>query len=123
MTPFVIEALRRNGLDRGDRLILQSFDEQTLRTSARDLPSIPRVFLMERTIAERWLKPARLREAAAFVTGIGPAKQIVEARPDVVEMGARCGSDGHSVYVPRRLDRTIRQRRRGNALFPLYAGR
>ena len=84
MTPFVIDALRRNGLTTNEGLILQSFDEQTLRALASELPATPRVFLMERTIAERWLQPARLRDAKAFVTGIGPAKQIVEARPEVV---------------------------------------
>ena len=84
LAPLVMDVLRRNALDRSDRLILQSFDEATLRTLARDLPSVPRVFLMERSMAEQWLTPTRLREAAAFVTGIGPAKQIVEARPDIV---------------------------------------
>jgi glycerophosphoryl diester phosphodiesterase len=84
MESLVVAALRGNGLDRGQRLILQSFDEPTLRSLARDLPSIPRVFLMEGRIAEQWLSPALLKEAAAFVTGIGPAKQIVQARPEIV---------------------------------------
>ena len=84
MAPIVLETLRRNGLDTGDRLVLQSFDEPTLRLLARELPAVPRVFLMERAAAERWLSPERLREAAGFVSGIGPAKQIVEARPEIV---------------------------------------
>ena len=84
MASLVVAALRRNGLDTSNRLILQSFDEQSLRTLARDLPSIPRVFLMERAIADTWLTPARLKEASMFVTGIGPAKQIVQARPEIV---------------------------------------
>jgi glycerophosphoryl diester phosphodiesterase len=84
MAALVTTAIRRNALDKSDRLVLQSFDEQALRTLARDLPSIPRVFLMERTMAERWLSPARLKQAAGFVSGIGPAKHIVEARPDIV---------------------------------------
>ena len=87
----VASALRRNGLDRSDTVILQSFDEPTLRTLSRELPSLPRVFLMERTAAERWLSPARLREASAFVTGIGPAKQIVEMRPDLVKWAHDAG--------------------------------
>jgi glycerophosphoryl diester phosphodiesterase len=91
LASIVIEALRRNGLDRSDRLILQSFDEATLRTLARELPSVPRVFLMERSIAEQWLSPARLREAAAFVSGIGPAKQILEARPEAVKWAHDAG--------------------------------
>jgi glycerophosphoryl diester phosphodiesterase len=84
LAPIVIDALRRNKLDTSGKLILQSFDEATLRGLAKDLPEIPRVFLMEGMIAQQWLTPARLREAAAFVTGIGPAKQLLESRPEVV---------------------------------------
>ena len=91
LAPIVIEALRRNGLDKSDRLILQSFDESTLRVLARDLSSVPRVFLMERAIAERWLSPERLKEAAVFVSGIGPAKQIIEARPEIVKWAHDAG--------------------------------
>jgi glycerophosphoryl diester phosphodiesterase len=91
MAPLVVDALRRNGLDTSDRLILQSFDEPTLRMLARELPSIPRVFLMEPAIAEQWLSPTRLKEAAAFVDGIGPAKRIVEARPEIVEWAHAAG--------------------------------
>lgn len=91
LAPLVVEALRRNGPDTSGRLILQSFDESTLRALARDLPSVPRVFLMERAIAERWLSPERLREAAAFTTGIGPAKQILEARPETVKWAHDAG--------------------------------
>ena len=103
----MIDALRRNGLDASDRLILQSFDEQTLRALARDLPSVPRVFLMERAIAERWLSPARLKEAAAFVSGIGPAKQIIEARPEIVKWAHDAGLTCDAVHIPRGCNRQI----------------
>ena len=43
------------------------------------------------SIADRWLSPPRLREASAFVQGIGPAKQIVDARPDVVTWAHEAG--------------------------------
>ena len=59
LTPLVIEVLRHNGLDSGGRVILQSFDETTLRALAFLMPSVPRVFLMERAIAERWLDEMR----------------------------------------------------------------
>ena len=91
MTPVVVHTLRTNGLAAAGGLILQSFDEQTLRALAVVLPSAPRVFLMERTNAEQWLNPARLREASEFVTGIGPAKQILEARPEVVGWAHEAG--------------------------------
>ena len=91
LAPIVIDVLRKNGLDTGERLILQSFDEATLRILARELPSVPRVFLMERAIAEQWLTPARLKEAASFVNGIGPAKQILDAQPEVVKWAHDAG--------------------------------
>ena len=90
-TAIVISAIKKHGLAKSDRLILQSFDEQVVRTLSQELPSIPRVFLMERANAGRWLSPTRLREAAAFVSGIGPAKQIIESRPDVVALAHDAG--------------------------------
>ncbi|WP_157899212.1 glycerophosphodiester phosphodiesterase family protein [Luteitalea pratensis] len=86
----VVSALERNGLT--DATIngrpavwLQSFEEQSLRTLARRLPRIPRTFLIGTPdAAQRWLTPAGLREMRAFVTGIGPARPILEARPAMV---------------------------------------
>jgi glycerophosphoryl diester phosphodiesterase len=46
---------------------------------------------MERGIADRWLSPSRLKEAATFVGGIGPAKQLLEARPEVVKWAHEAG--------------------------------
>ncbi|MCM3878596.1 MAG: hypothetical protein ND807_00670 [Vicinamibacterales bacterium] len=88
MEPLVVESIRRNGLDRPTRqtpVIFQSFDESSLRQLARDLPNIPRVFLMEGSLAQSWGTPDRVKEAAGFVTGLGPAKQILEHRPELVQ--------------------------------------
>ena len=90
-TPLVVDMLRRNGLDRSDDIILQSFDETTLRILSRQLPSLPRVLLMERADAEQWLSPPQLKEAATFITGIAPAKEILEARPEIVTWAHEAG--------------------------------
>ena len=46
---------------------------------------------MEPVAAERWLSPAGLKEASAFVSGIGPAKHIIEARPEAVKWAHDAG--------------------------------
>lgn len=72
-------------------IILQSFDEPTLRELVTSLPAVPRVFLIGGRpgaaggAAARWLgSEASVREIAAFATGIGPAKELVAATPAIV---------------------------------------
>ena len=85
----VVAALERNGLAsatvRGRPAVhLQSFEEQSLRTLARRLPAIPRTFLIQAPDPDGWLTPARLQEMRSFATGIGPQRQLVDARPALV---------------------------------------
>ena len=89
MPGLVIEALRRNELDTAGAdpdtpVILQSFDEASLRRLAETLPTLPRVFLFGARDANATVSETRLREIAEFATGIGPAKSIVAAQPDLV---------------------------------------
>jgi glycerophosphoryl diester phosphodiesterase len=81
------ESFRRLNLGsrRPEALIVQSFDDQTLRELARELPAVPRTFLIETGDADRWLSAAGLSEIARFATGIGPAKSLIEKHPDVVK--------------------------------------
>ncbi len=65
-------------------LILQSFDDATLKAAAVDLPKVPRVFLVSLPDAGRIDTPEKLKEIAAWATGIGPNKAILEKTPDVV---------------------------------------
>ena len=86
----VVEALRRHGLTNATvkgrpGVLLQSFEEQSLRTLAERLPSIPRTFLIGTPeAATRWLTADGLEEMRRFVTGIGPARALVDARPALV---------------------------------------
>ena len=92
----VVAALEKNGLTNATvngrpAVLLQSFEEQSLRTLARRLPHVPRTFLIGAPgAAARWLSPEGLREMAAFVTGVGPARALVAARPELVR-------DAHAV--------------------------
>lgn len=89
MEPVLISALRKNGLDHpaagSGTIILQSFDEASLREIAKRIPDVPRILLMELDTGGHWLtSEAALRDLSTFATGIGPAKALVEQRPEVV---------------------------------------
>lgn len=86
----VIEALEKNGLTNATvkgrpAVLLQSFEEQSLRTLAARLPAVPRTFLIGTpAMAQRWLTPEGMKEMRAFATGIGPERRMVDARPEMV---------------------------------------
>ena len=86
MVKLFVESVKKNGLDRRESLtttpvIIQSFDERSVRRVATELPTIPRVFL---TSDGADLTDARLRELATFANGIAPDKKIIEQHPDMV---------------------------------------
>ncbi len=96
MPSLVIDLLRRNGLDTAGAdtdtpVILQSFDETSLRRLASELPTLPRVFLIGNVSRQTVITNTRLQEMATFATGIGPAKEIVLAQPDLVERAHALG--------------------------------
>ena len=65
-------------------LVLQSFDDATLKAAAVALPKVPRVFLVSPQDAGRIDSLEKLKEVAAWATGIGPNKAIIEKAPDIV---------------------------------------
>jgi len=80
------EVVKKNGLeaDPATPLILQSFDEATLKAAAVDLPTVPRVFLVSPADAGRIDTAEKLKDVAAWASGIGPNKAILEKTPDIV---------------------------------------
>jgi glycerophosphoryl diester phosphodiesterase len=92
MTALFVESVRRLGLDRPvGRLVVQSFDDQVLRELAVALPALPRTFLIEGRDGARWLSDAGLAEIARFATGIGPAKRLLDGRPELVRAAHAAG--------------------------------
>jgi glycerophosphoryl diester phosphodiesterase len=86
MAGLFVESVKKHGLDRLESLkttpvIIQSFDEGTIRRMATELPTIPRVFL---TSEEADVTEARLKELAAFATGIAPSKNVIAQHPEMV---------------------------------------
>jgi glycerophosphoryl diester phosphodiesterase len=80
------DIVRKNRLEADPKtpLILQSFDDATLKAAAIDLPTVPRVFLVSPQDAGRIDTPEKLKAVAAWATGIGPNKAILEKAPDIV---------------------------------------
>jgi glycerophosphoryl diester phosphodiesterase len=86
MVQVFVAAVKKLGLDTPDSLkttpmIVQSFDETSVRRAATDLPGIPRVFL---TSNDADVSEARMRELARFATGIAPEKRVIERHPEMV---------------------------------------
>lgn len=85
--PFV-ESVKNNRLDSPDSLrrtpmTVQSFDLATLRRLATDLPGVPRLLLMD-AFPAGGMTAADLGELARVVTGIGPAKELIDRDPGIV---------------------------------------
>ena len=82
-----VDVIRKNGLDKPESLkttpvIIQSFDEEAVRRVAKELPSIPRVLLVER---DGDVSEPRLRVIKTFATGVAPEKSLVAQHPEMVK--------------------------------------
>lgn len=88
------EALRKNTLAAGAgaaRVIIQSFDETTVRLLAKELPEVKRVWLVDPASAARIDSAEKVRAVAGWATGLGPNKAIVAARPELVTWAHAAG--------------------------------
>jgi glycerophosphoryl diester phosphodiesterase len=89
-------AVRRHPVARartGQPLVtMQSFHEPTMRRASTGCdPRVPLVLLMEPADADRWPDPASLEDVASFVSGIGPGRPMVAARPAIVQWAHDAG--------------------------------
>lgn len=95
MVDIFIGSVRSNGLDRPESLrttpmVAQSFDEPTIRRLGVELPTVPRILLMD-SLPGDGLTEARLREIASFATGIGPAKDLIDREAAIVTRAHKAG--------------------------------
>ncbi len=84
---LVAAALDKHGLrgpdaDTRTPVILQTFSESSARKLAAIKIGVPVVLLIN--TGKGWNVPEKVREWKPFVQGLGPAKGIVEANPDLV---------------------------------------
>jgi glycerophosphoryl diester phosphodiesterase len=84
--------LKKNGLpDSRTPVIIQSFDEVTVKQLARDLPAVPRVILVEARDGHKLDTAEEIRAIASWATGLGPNKAIVEQTPELVNWAHAAG--------------------------------
>ena len=88
-----VDVIRKNGLENPESLkktpiIIQSFDETAIRRVATDLPTIPRVLLVER---RGDVSETRLKEIKTFATGVAPEKSLVADHPEMVKQAHALG--------------------------------
>ena len=88
MTRLFVESMQRLNLTSRSTgsVIVQSFDDRPLRELAKQLPSLPRTFLIEGRDGQRWLTRPGLAEIATFATGIGPSKFLLDGQPGTINM-------------------------------------
>jgi glycerophosphoryl diester phosphodiesterase len=87
MEKIFVSVVKKHGLDTAASLktmpvIIQSFDEATIRRVAADLPAIPRVFL---TSKDEDVTDARLKELSKFASGMAPEKVVIARHPEMVK--------------------------------------
>ncbi len=92
-TALFLASLKRLALDTrtSGALIVQSFDDQPLKDLTRELPALPRTFLIDNRDGARWLTAEGLAEIARFATGIGPAKALLDGHPEIVRAAHAAG--------------------------------
>lgn len=85
--------LKKNGLvgDAKTPVIIQSFDEVTIKRLVTELPDTPRVFLVGQPDAQRLDSAEKVKEIAKWATGIGPNKAVIAGRPDIVAWAHAAG--------------------------------
>ncbi|CAN5702111.1 glycerophosphodiester phosphodiesterase [soil metagenome] len=91
---LLAQVLQKNKLvTRGatPRVIIQSFDETTVKLLAKELPEISRVWLIDPASAGRIDSEEKVRQVAGWATGLGPNKMIVAARPEIVKWAHAAG--------------------------------
>ena len=89
---LLADVLQRQALpDARTPVIVQSFDEATVKAVAGMLPKLPRVWLVEAHWADRVDSEAEVKAVAAWATGLGPNKQLVSSRPELVRWAHAAG--------------------------------
>jgi glycerophosphoryl diester phosphodiesterase len=90
---LLASALQKNELIGNTRtpVIVQSFDQTTLKLLAKALPTVPRVWLVEPEWADQVDSLEEFRAIAEWATGLGPNKAIIAARPEIVKWAHGAG--------------------------------
>lgn len=87
------QAIAKNGLasDPKTPFIIQSFDDVTLKQLSKELPGVPRVYLLEPASIAQVDSPEKVKAIASWATGLGPNKAIVQQKPEIVAWAHAAG--------------------------------
>lgn len=89
---LIADILKKNNrAGKSSRVIIQSFEETTVRALGRVLPDVPRVYLVGAPDAAALDSADKVRAIATWATGLGPNKAIVAARPELVRWAHAAG--------------------------------
>ncbi len=95
MERMVLEELKKNKLDRPDRrtpVIIQSFSPASLQKMRYELKTrLPLVLLISSDPQRKWLTGIGMKQAAKFVNGIGPNKNLIAQNPEIVAWAHAAG--------------------------------
>lgn len=78
--------MRKNDLisDAKTPFVIQSFDVETVKALAKNLPQVPRVFLVAPEAITLVDTEAKVKDVATWATGLGPNKLILDKQPQIV---------------------------------------
>jgi glycerophosphoryl diester phosphodiesterase len=93
MEKLVLGQLRKNKLpDIKTPVLIQSFSPESLRKMKVELKTkVPLVLLIDPRMQKEWLTADGLKKAKEFVVGIGPAKILVDGKPELVKLAHDTG--------------------------------
>jgi glycerophosphoryl diester phosphodiesterase len=93
MENLVLAQLKKNKLpDKKTPVILQSFSPESLRKMKVELKTkIPLVLLINPLMQKEWLTTEGLLKAKAFAVGIGPAKNLLDGKVEIVKQAHALG--------------------------------
>lgn len=93
MERLVLEQLKKNKLpDKKTPVLIQSFSPASLRKMKGELKTkVPLVLLIDHQMGPQWLTAEGLKKAKAFAIGIGPAKGLLDGKPELVKLAHDTG--------------------------------
>ena len=92
MEKLVLAQLKKNKLpDQKTPVIIQSFSPESLRKMKVELKTtLPLIFLISAPQKD-WLTAEGLQKARVFAVGIGPAKNLLDGKPELVKLAHDTG--------------------------------
>jgi len=92
MEKLVLAQLRKNKLpDQKTPVLIQSFSPESLRKMKFELKTKVPLVLLISPLQKEWLTAEGLQKAKSFAVGIGPAKSLVDGKPELVKLAHDTG--------------------------------